>query len=34
MKCFVLKYNDTKKGYKLLENIINNVEICKDVVFD
>jgi hypothetical protein len=34
IKCLVLKYNDTKKGYKLLKKIINNVEICKDVVFD
>lgn len=34
IKCLVLKYNDTRKGYKLLKKIINNVEICKDVVFD
>ncbi len=34
IKCLVLKYNDTKKGNKLLKKIINNVEICKDVVFD
>jgi hypothetical protein len=34
IKCLVLKYNDTRKGYKLLKKFINNVEICKDVVFD
>lgn len=34
IKCLILKYNDTRKGYKILKNIINNVETCKDVVFD
>lgn len=34
IKCLVLKYNNTIKGYKLLKTIINNVEIYKDVVFD